>query len=61
MMKINFKQPKYIFPLVVFVPLCALVYFVMQTFGGGGDTRQTVATASTWNCRRPMRRKPATR
>lgn len=27
MMKINFKQPKYIFPLVVFVPLCALVYF----------------------------------
>ena len=28
MMKINFKQPKYIFPLVVFVPLCALVYFV---------------------------------
>ena len=44
MMKINFKQPKYFFPLVVFVPLCALVYFVMQTFGGGGDTRQTVAT-----------------
>ena len=28
--KINFKQPKYIFPLVVFVPLCALIYFVMQ-------------------------------
>lgn len=22
MIKINFKQPKYIFPLVVFVPLC---------------------------------------
>jgi len=30
MIKINFKQPKYIFPLVIFVPLCALVYFVMQ-------------------------------
>ena len=44
MMKINFKQPKYIFPLVVFVPLCALVYFVMQTFGGGSETKQTVAT-----------------
>lgn len=44
MIKINFKQPKYIFPLVVFVPLCALVYFVMQTFGGGGETEQTVAT-----------------
>ena len=44
MIKINFKQPKYIFPLVVFVPLCALVYFVMQTFGEGGETEQTVAT-----------------
>ncbi|WP_228680604.1 conjugative transposon protein TraM [Phocaeicola vulgatus] len=44
MRKINFKQPKYIFPLVVFIPLCALVYFVMQTFGGGEDAKQTVAT-----------------
>ncbi|MEE0574339.1 MAG: conjugative transposon protein TraM [Paraprevotella clara] len=44
MRKINFKQPKYIFPLVVFIPLCALVYFVMQTFGGGEDAQQTVAT-----------------
>lgn len=42
--KIKFKQPKYIFPLVVFIPLCALVYFVMQTFGGGEDAQQTVAT-----------------
>ena len=41
--KINFKQPKYIFPLVVFIPLCALVYFVMQTFGGSEDAQQTVA------------------
>lgn len=44
MIKINFKQPKYIFPLVIFVPLCALVYFVMQTFSGGEDTAGTVAT-----------------
>lgn len=44
MMKIDFKQPKYIFPLVVFVPLCALVYFVMQTFGVGEETEQAVAT-----------------
>lgn len=43
-MKIDFKQPKYIFPLVVFVPLCALVYFVMQTFGVGEETEQAVAT-----------------
>ena len=44
MYKINFKQPKYIFPLVIFVPLCALVYFVMQTFSGGEETAGTVAT-----------------
>ncbi|WP_290391182.1 conjugative transposon protein TraM [uncultured Bacteroides sp.] len=44
MTKINFKQPKYIFPVVIFVPLCALVYFVMQTFGGGGDDEKKVAT-----------------
>ena len=41
---INFKQPKNLFPLVVFIPLCALVYFVMQTFGGSEDAQQTVAT-----------------
>lgn len=44
MKKINFRQPKYIFPAVIFVPLCALIYFVMQTFGGGGDDMQAVAT-----------------
>lgn len=44
MKKINFKQPKYIFPAVIFVPLCALIYFVMQTFGGSGDENKTVAT-----------------
>lgn len=44
MIKINFKQPKYIFPLVVFVPLCALIYFMMQMFSGDGDTGQSVAT-----------------
>jgi len=44
MTKINFKQPKYIFPVVIFVPLCALVYFVMQTFGGSGDNEKNVAT-----------------
>lgn len=44
MIKINFKQPKYIFPLVIFVPLCALVYFVMQTFSGSEETAGTVAT-----------------
>ena len=44
MIKINFKQPKYNFPMVIFVPLCALIYFVMQTFGGSGTTENVVAT-----------------
>lgn len=44
MIKINFKQPKYIFPLVIFVPLCALIYFVMQAFGVGGDDVSQVST-----------------
>ena len=26
------------------MPLCALIYFVMQTFKGSGDTGQSVAT-----------------
>lgn len=42
--KINFKQPKYIFPLVIFVPLCALIYFVMETFKGNDDGKTAVAT-----------------
>lgn len=44
MTKINFKQPKYIFPLVIFVPVCALIYFVMQTFGGDDSEEKKVAT-----------------
>lgn len=45
MTKINFKHPKYIFPVVIFIPLCCLVYFVMQTFSGGGDDeKEQVAT-----------------
>lgn len=45
MIKVNFKQPKYIFPAVIFIPLCALVYFVMQTFGGvSTENGEAVAT-----------------
>ena len=42
--KVNLKQPKYIFPIVLFVPLCCLIYFVMQTFGGSGEDEKKVAT-----------------
>lgn len=44
MKQINFRQPKYIFPAVIFIPLCFLIYFIMQMFGGSGDDEKTVAT-----------------
>ena len=37
MRKINFKQPKYILPLVVFLPLVFLGYTLSQLLGGGDD------------------------
>ena len=61
MIKINFKQPKYIFPLVIFVPLCALVYFVMQPLRSE-ETAGTVATDRiNMELPQPMPRKPETR
>lgn len=44
MTKINFKQLKYIFPLVIFIPACGLVYFLMQTFQGKDAEEEKVAT-----------------
>ena len=45
MNRINFRQPKYIFPAVIFVSLCFLIYFVMQMFGTSGkEERLEVAT-----------------
>ena len=32
--RLNLRQPKYIFPLVIFLPLLGLIYFGMQTFKG---------------------------
>lgn len=34
MKKINFKQPKYIFPLIVAVPVIGLAYILWDMFGG---------------------------
>lgn len=31
-MKINFRQPKYVLPLIVFLPLCGIIYFVSGIF-----------------------------
>ena len=36
--RLNLRQPKYIFPLVIFLPLLGLIYFGMETFKGNGKT-----------------------
>ena len=46
MKKLNLKQPKYIFPLVVFLPLTFLAYEVSTFFDGGSTTSSKVATDS---------------
>lgn len=45
MKKLNLKQPKYIFPLVVFLPLTFLAYEISNMFDGN-------STASTKRCYR---------
>lgn len=44
MKKINFKQPKYIFPAIVAVPIVCLVYFVWQIFGGDSPKEEETPT-----------------
>ena len=44
--RLNLRQPKYIFPLVIFLPLLGLIYFGMQTFMGNGNTAKNVVTDS---------------
>lgn len=46
MKKLNLKQPKYIFPLVVFLPLTFLAYEVSNMFEGNSTTSAKVATDS---------------
>ncbi len=44
--RLNLRQPKYIFPLVIFLPLLGLIYFGMQTFKGNGKTAKNIVTDS---------------
>lgn len=37
MVKIDFKQPKYLLPIMVFLPLCFIIYFVGNLFDGDDD------------------------
>ncbi len=44
--RLNLRQPKYIFPLVIFLPLLGLIYFGMETFKGNDKTAGNVVTDS---------------
>ena len=44
--RLNLRQPKYIFPLVIFLPLLGLIYFGVETFKGNGKTAKNVVTDS---------------
>ena len=44
--RLNLRQPKYIFPLAIFLPLLGLIYFGMETFKGNGKTAKNVVTDS---------------
>ena len=46
MKKLNLKQPKYIFPLVIFLPLTFLVYEISSAFDSGKSSSTKVATDS---------------
>ena len=46
MKKLNLKQPKYIFPLVVFLPLTFLAYEISNMFDGNSTASTKVATDS---------------
>ena len=44
MKKVNFKQPKYILPLVIFLPLAFLGYTISNFFGEDEEAKKGVVT-----------------
>ena len=59
MKKINFKQPKYILPLVIFLPLVFLGYTLSQLFGGGDDETKGGVVTDNINMTLPEARNEA--
>ena len=53
MKKINFKQPKYILPLVVFLPLVFLGYTLTNLFGNNDDEAKTGVVTDNINMSLP--------
>lgn len=51
--KLNLKQPKYIFPMVILLPLLGLIYYVAETFTGKGETAQNGVVTDSINMSLP--------
>lgn len=51
--KLNLKQPKYIFPMVILLPLLGLIYYVAETFTGKGETAQSGVVTDSINMSLP--------
>lgn len=51
--KLNLKQPKYIFPMVILLPLLGLIYYVAETFTGKGDSAQSGVVTDSINMSLP--------
>lgn len=53
MKKINFKQPKYVFPLVILLPLLFLAFQLSKLFGGGEETANNGVVTDSINMSLP--------
>lgn len=51
--KINFRQPKYIFPMVILLPLLGLIYYVAETFSGSSGTAKNGVVTDSINMSLP--------
>ena len=53
MKKINFKQPKYVFPLVILLPIVFLAFQLSKLFGGSDDTAKNGVVTDSINMSLP--------
>ena len=53
MKKINFKQPKYVFPLVILLPILFLAFQLSKLFGGSDDTAKNGVVTDSINMSLP--------
>jgi hypothetical protein len=53
MKKINFKQPKYVFPLVILLPIVFLAFQLSKLFGSSDDTAKNGVVTDSINMSLP--------